>query len=146
MSTLIDHKANLQAVDRTGRTALHVASEYGKSKVVNALLKLSSGSEASEVYDHIGRNCFHLACCAQSVQSIDFLVGRKPKLLNSVDKHQRTGLFYAILNEHSDASQMITQRLLDLKAEVNFRDSYKKTALHYVCEAGKSANAMILLK
>ncbi|CAD7923349.1 unnamed protein product [Amoebophrya sp. A120] len=141
---LADHSAEMDAKDRTGRNPLHIACEYGQAKAVQMLLKFGINPELP---DGLGRNAFHLACCSESLQSIDYLLARKPKLLQAVDKHQRTGLFYAVLNTHaSGAGEIIAQKLLDGTADPNFRDAYRKTALHYACEENRKRCAMLLLK
>ncbi|CAD7930299.1 unnamed protein product [Amoebophrya sp. A25] len=144
LQVLADHSAEMGSKDRTGRNPLHIACEYGQPKAVQLLLKLDVPAEAA---DGLGRNAFHLACCGDSLQSLEYLLARKPKLLNSPDRHQRTGLFYAILNTHqSGAGELLAQRLLEMHAEVNFRDAYRKTALHYACEENRRKCAILLLK
>ena len=56
-----------------------------------------------------------------------------------------TGLFYAVLNTH-EASEPLAEHLISKHADVNYRDSYRKTPLHYACEENRRGCAMLLLR
>jgi len=143
IQVLCDHKAEIDQRDRTGRTPLHLACEFGHHKLLSSLLNYDANTDAS---DGLGRNPFHLACCSDNPQVSQVLISRRPNVVNGVDKHGRTGLFYAVLNNHAMAQEMITKQVLDSHSDVNFRDAYGKSALHYAAEEGRRSIILCLLR
>jgi len=121
--------AAIETRERIGRTPLHLACEYGHEKAVECLLHAVANLEAR---DGLGRTPFHLGCCSENRKVVSILLHSKPSLIHATDKHERTGLNYAVLSRHW-SGQDITKLLLAKGADVNARDLYGHTPLHYAC-------------
>jgi len=116
--------------------------------------------------DGLGRNAFHLSCCGESVRAVELMLACHNLLLESTDRHKRSGLFYAVLSGAGMAGggsaggsaennavtagtspgEVIAQKLLDLNAQPSFRDAWQKTPLHYACEENRAGCVMLLLR
>ncbi|CEM07957.1 unnamed protein product [Vitrella brassicaformis CCMP3155] len=134
--------AAIEAREPIGRTPLHLACEYGHKKAVGCLLHAGANLEAR---DGLGRTPFHLGCCSENRNVVSILLHSKPSLIHATDKHERTGLYYAVLSRHW-SGQDITKLLLAKGADVNARDLYGRTPLHYACEDGQSNVVPLLLR
>eukprot|EP00927_Polykrikos_kofoidii_P037589 TRINITY_DN31766_c0_g1_i1.p1 TRINITY_DN31766_c0_g1~~TRINITY_DN31766_c0_g1_i1.p1 ORF type:complete len:1180 (+),score=207.19 TRINITY_DN31766_c0_g1_i1:426-3965(+) len=140
---LYDHGAEMEARDRFGRTPLHIACDHGKRAVVEILLECGSkpGSE-----DKTGRTSLHIAACCEDSSISKILVGCQPQLVGRRDVHERTPLFYSVLNINSRAQGEVTSLLLDRLAEMNARDTYGMVPLHFAAEEGRRTAVSLLLR
>ncbi|CAH1122114.1 unnamed protein product [Ceutorhynchus assimilis] len=117
--------------NESGMTPLHLASFSGKENVVRLLLN-SAGVQVDAATHENGYNPMHLACYGGHVTVVGLLLSRSAELLESKDRHGKTGLHIAATHGHY---QMV-EVLLGQGAEINAQDKNGWTPLHCASRAG----------
>ncbi|XP_060528049.1 serine/threonine-protein phosphatase 6 regulatory ankyrin repeat subunit A isoform X3 [Cylas formicarius] len=117
--------------NESGMTPLHLASFSGNENVVRLLLN-SAGVQVDAATHENGYNPIHLACYGGHVTVVGLLLSRSAELLESKDKHGKTGLHIAATHGHY---QMV-EVLLGQGAEINAPDKNGWTPLHCASRAG----------
>ncbi|XP_066142008.1 serine/threonine-protein phosphatase 6 regulatory ankyrin repeat subunit B isoform X3 [Euwallacea fornicatus] len=117
--------------NESGMTPLHLASFSGKENVVRLLLN-SAGVQVDAATHENGYNPMHLACYGGHVTVVGLLLSRSAELLESKDRHGKTGLHIAATHGHY---QMV-EVLLGQGAEINAADRNSWTPLHCASRAG----------
>ncbi|KAH1017863.1 hypothetical protein HUJ05_008457 [Dendroctonus ponderosae] len=117
--------------NESGMTPLHLASFSGKENVVRLLLN-SAGVQVDATTHENGYNPMHLACYGGHVTVVGLLLSRSAELLESKDRHGKTGLHIAATHGHY---QMV-EVLLGQGAEINAPDKNGWTPLHCASRAG----------
>ncbi|KAL1490865.1 hypothetical protein ABEB36_011550 [Hypothenemus hampei] len=117
--------------NESGMTPLHLASFSGKENVVRLLLN-SAGVQVDAASHENGYNPMHLACYGGHVTVVGLLLSRSAELLESKDRHGKTGLHIAATHGHY---QMV-EVLLGQGAEINAPDRNGWTPLHCASRAG----------
>lgn len=88
---LIDHRADVNAVDKTGKTALFLAAMAGHAATAKLLLDKGAAVDAA---DSFGRTPLHVAVRAESVAAITVLLEAGSDV-NQPDKEGKTAVFWA---------------------------------------------------
>ncbi|KAL3269656.1 hypothetical protein HHI36_008719 [Cryptolaemus montrouzieri] len=117
--------------NESGMTPLHLASFSGNENVVRLLLN-SAGVQVDAATHENSYNPMHLACYGGHVNVVGLLLSRQAELLQSIDKHGKTGLHIAATQGHY---QMV-EVLLGQGAEINAPDKNGWTPLHCASKAG----------
>ncbi|XP_059221193.1 serine/threonine-protein phosphatase 6 regulatory ankyrin repeat subunit A isoform X1 [Stomoxys calcitrans] len=115
----------------SGMTPLHLAAFSGNENVVRLLLN-SAGVQVDAASTENGYNPLHLACFGGHMSVVGLLLSRSAELLQSTDRHGRTGLHIASMYGHF---QMV-EILLGQGAEINATDKNGWTPLHCAAKAG----------
>ncbi|XP_065174102.1 serine/threonine-protein phosphatase 6 regulatory ankyrin repeat subunit A isoform X3 [Atheta coriaria] len=118
--------------NESGMTPLHLASFSGNENVVRLLLN-SAGVQVDAATHENAYNSMHLACFGGHTTVVGLLLSRSAELLQSTEKHGKTGLHIAATNGHL---QMV-EVLLGQGAEINATDRNGWTPLHYASRAGQ---------
>ncbi|KAN0138107.1 Ankyrin repeat-containing domain protein [Lactarius tabidus] len=125
MRLLLDHGANLNALDKSGNTALHFAASEGHLEVVRMLLELKAGANS---LDSKGLTPLQRASRSMRERYRDIL-----RLLldyganvNAHDKSGNTALHFAASKGHLEVARV----LLELKADINSLNEEGSTPLH----------------
>ncbi|BES94180.1 Ion channel nompc [Nesidiocoris tenuis] len=118
--------------NESGMTPLHLAAYSGNENVVRLLLN-SAGVQVDAATTENGYNPLHLACFGGHIAVVGLLLSRSAELLQSHDRHGKTGLHIAAMNGHY---QMV-EVLLGQGAEINSNDRNGWTPLHCAARAGK---------
>ena len=134
---LVEAKADLEAKDKKGRTALDLATGEAKRELANYLRGVGVMSKSDEA---AAKSIFVAA-------EIGALEAIKKHLeagvdVNSLNKQKQTALHFAASAGQLDAAAV----LLEAKADVAVADKYQKTALHYSTRNGHNATTALLIE
>ncbi|PNH06640.1 Ankyrin repeat domain-containing protein 50 [Tetrabaena socialis] len=104
---------NVQARDWEGQTALHAASQWGNTEVVEALLQAGADAEAK---DDAGQTALHLACNEGHTEAVEALLhagaDRRAK-----DNDSQTPLHLASQEGHVEVMKALLRAVADTAAE-----------------------------
>ena len=128
--TLLDHKADVNMIKDSGRSALHFAAKYADSKVVKCLLDHNISVNVS---DRFGETPIQLACEEEnSKDKVALLLayGAETNLTDGADEYRASVLHYAA--KHSDSETV--KCLLDHNVSVNVVDNCDETPLLWACK------------
>ncbi|XP_055387350.1 serine/threonine-protein phosphatase 6 regulatory ankyrin repeat subunit A isoform X6 [Condylostylus longicornis] len=117
--------------NESGLTPLHLAAYSGNENVVRLLLN-SAGVQVDAATTENGYNPLHLACFGGHMSVVGLLLSRSAELLQSVDRHGKTGLHIASMHGHYHMVEI----LLGQGAEINATDKNGWTPLHCAAKAG----------
>ena len=134
---LVEAKADLEAKDKKGRTALDLATGEAKRELANYLRGVGVTSKSDE---EAAKSIF----VAAKIGSIDAIKKHLEAGVeaNSLNKNKQTALHFAASAGRLDAATV----LLEARADVTVADKYQKTALHYSARNGHKATTALLLE
>lgn len=121
--------ARLDAVDKSGSTALHLAASRGHCRVLELLL-LSKGINI-EARDSKGRTALWIAAERGEAEATELLLVSNVKVNARADA-QMTALHIAA----KQGDEVIVELLVSRGADLEAKDAAMMTALHYACEEG----------
>ena len=107
--------------DKYGMTALHVACKYGSTDVAKYLIE--KGGNLQEV-DFLGRSCLDFAAEADAKDILEYIASKNDAILYVVEKNGVTLLHRAVFGNAPNVVPV-------LKPQVNAKDSFGFTPLHY---------------
>ena len=173
VQTIIDHGADVNAINKYNETALLIACINGRTDAINVLLEAGADTNIADTYGH---TCLHKAvnanCGKQTVQTI---IDHRAHV-NAINKYNETALLIACINGKTDAINVLleagadanitqtggytclhkavnancgkqtVQAILDHGADVNAINKYHETALLIACINGKADAINVLLK
>uniref|UniRef100_A0A1B0CGM8 Putative ankyrin n=1 Tax=Lutzomyia longipalpis TaxID=7200 RepID=A0A1B0CGM8_LUTLO len=175
LQTLIDHGANVNAVDCNNKTPLHVAIENQHDEMIGILLCHPSIDLRQR--DKSGNTPFAAALTVRNHKAAQNILQRLPNAAEQIDQRGRNFLHVAIMKDDlesvlfllairvdvnsrvhdvnqtpplhlaaSSENEMLVRNLILAGARVNERDATSKTALHVAAERGRVANVSALLQ
>ena len=129
---LLAHHASIDISNGYGMTPLHVATTFGNSYAVNAILDICSAPHIVNAADTLGRTPLHLALRTGNVTNITKLLDISANVY-LVDKDQTAPIHIAA----SMGNLSVLIRLLDISSGlVNVEDVNGWTPLHWAAYAG----------
>lgn len=130
----INRGMDVNTVDLTGNTLLHVAARNGNLKLLEGLLKNKANPNAR---NHVGDSPLMLAAFNGKLEGVDALLKGGAKLNHA----GWTALHYAVFAEQAE----MVKHLLGKGAQVNARAPNEQTALMLAAKNGNPAIARMLL-
>ncbi|XP_037823692.1 rabankyrin-5-like [Lucilia sericata] len=175
LQTLIDHGANVNALDAENKTPLHVAIENQHEEIITILL--CHPAIDLKIRDKNGNTPFAAALTIRNHRAAQRILDRLPNAAEQMDSRGRNFLHLAIMRDDlesvlfllaiqvdvnsrvHDANQstplhlaatsrneMITRNLILAEARINERDAVQKTPLHIAAERGNLPAVSALLQ
>ena len=137
---LIDAGADLHTKNEKQRSPLHYACGSGTLDVVKMLVRAGAGVRAT---NDKGWACLHIATIHGHTDTVRYLVG-----LPDVDvNHRVTEYHETALHRSSHPTRAdIVQVLIDAGAEVEIRNKYGYSPLHYACLSGATDVVKMLVR
>jgi serine/threonine-protein phosphatase 6 regulatory ankyrin repeat subunit A/serine/threonine-protein phosphatase 6 regulatory ankyrin repeat subunit B len=114
---LFEHGANLAIKDHRGRTALHIAAEYGNINALKCLLEIKNKA---------------------STKMWNLITWQENLHIDDKDNEGKTALHYASENKRKIPSEVIliiSKLLVEAGCKIIIRDNNQSTPLHYSCMA-----------
>ncbi|EAY13502.1 ankyrin repeat protein, putative [Trichomonas vaginalis G3] len=130
---LIDHGADINSIDRDGKTALHHAAE--NSCVEIAKLLISKGIDI-KARNHNGKTALHSAANRNNKEILEYLITHGIDI-NARDNEGKSTLHYAT----SKSLLSIFEALISHGADINAKDNDGQSVLH---DATKSYNTNVI--
>lgn len=121
--------ANVDAVDKEGKTSLHHASNSIVTEGPELIELLIDYGARLESYCMAGTTALHLACEKGLLGNAEALIDHDAKI-EATDNNGRTSFHYAVREGHVE----ITSLLISMSANVDAVDSDGNTSLHVICE------------
>ena len=113
---LVEHGADVNAKDNDGCTVLHSAVENGNLDVINYLVKHGADINAKDYY---GRSILHYTASRVKMNNLLLYTSLGFGLAKPLKQHEE-----------------LIQWLVDRGQDINAKDNYGMTILHYACEYG----------
>jgi len=135
---LLDARANVEATDRDGHTALIVATLEGEAEIVELLLYAGADTEAT---DNDGNTALMVAALNGDAESVRILLDARAKV-EARDRKLHTALILAAANGDAE----IVRLLLVAGANVGARDIDGHTALIAAAIEGDAESVRLLLR
>ena len=135
---LLEHKADVDAKDEDGATALHRAAWNGHEAVVQLLLEHKADVDAK---NNDRRTALYWAAARGHETVVKPLLQAKA-VVNVKDRYGETVLHWAAERGH----EAVVKLLVEAKADVNVKDSNGGTALYMAAERGHEAVVKPLLE
>ncbi|OBT94388.2 hypothetical protein VE01_07710 [Pseudogymnoascus verrucosus] len=134
---LLQHGANIDAVDSHGQTSLHLASTKGTVETVRVLLDYYPKLEA---IDNVGARASHKAAASGHLDIVRLLIDQDCRI-NAITSRFETLLHLAVKNQHTEVAAFLIAHGLDIDAE----DSSRRTPLHLSALNGDLPTTELLL-
>lgn len=175
LQTLIDHGANVNAVDCDSKTPLHIAIENQHDEIISILL-CHPGIDL-KLRDKTGSSAFATALTVRNHKAAQSILERLPNAAEQMDQRGRNFLHIAIMKDDlesvlfllaiqvdvnsrvhdvnqtpplhlaaSSKNEMLVRNLILAGARINDKDATSKTALHIAAERGQLAAVSALLQ
>lgn len=175
LQTLIDHGANVNAVDCDSKTPLHIAIENQHDEIIGILL--CHPSIDLKLRDKTGNTTFATALTVRNNKAAQSILERLPNAAEQNDQRGRNFLHMAIMKDDLESvlfllaiqvdvnsrvhdvnqtpplhlaaaskNEMIVRNLILAGARVNDKDATGKTALHIAAERGQLSSLSALLQ
>lgn len=175
VQTLIEHGANVNALNYENKTPLHLAIQNQHETIISVLLKHPSID--MKIRDKQGNTPFATALTVRNHKAAEKILDRMPNAAEQIDSRGRNFLHISIMNMDLESllfllsiqvdvnsrvhdvnqatplmlasaseNEMLIRNLILAGARLNDRDSTQKTALHIAAERGRLCAVQALLQ
>eukprot|EP00039_Didymoeca_costata_P012490 m.180278 g.180278 ORF g.180278 m.180278 type:complete len:1544 (-) comp15495_c0_seq6:2437-7068(-) len=144
---ICERRADINARDGSGYSALHYACSAGRRSVAQMLV--DNGADVNSLNSLKGQTPLHCACNGAHIDLVKLILSQ-PEVIISINAGTRTDgitpLHYVAASDHSDAAA-IADLLIQHGALANTQDTAGNTPLYYCCRRGTDANlAKVLIR
>merc|ERR1711860_426981 len=150
MEFILRTSFDMNAKDDFRRTALHLASIYGKTETAQLLIQSSKDFGIDlNAKDDIGSTAWHYACSNGQTETAQLLIQYSKDFgidLNAKDYNGWTALHKACLNGYTETAQLLIQSSREFGIDLNAKDDEGMTALHLACRTGETETVQMILK
>jgi ankyrin repeat protein len=139
---LIKKGANIKEKDRYGNSLLYNAIKH-KSNIEIVKLLIKKGADINEI-DSYGNSLLYNAIITNNVKIVDLLI--KKVKMNKKDKESFTDLVVKIIENNIEIEKLIEiVKLIEKVADINEKDSFGNTYLHYAIKHNSNIEIVKLL-
>lgn len=124
----LNTKADVNAVDEAGKTALHHVVIWGLKEITTWLMEMNANINAA---DKEGKTPLHYAAVWGLVEISELLLEGSKVDINCLDETGKTPLHYAVISPCSDLAEELTELLIANAAKIDVLDKKGKTPLYY---------------
>ncbi|XP_042907879.2 uncharacterized protein [Parasteatoda tepidariorum] len=127
ISTLVDKGATINVCTFMGLTPLHISAQFCNNQASKYLMEKGAGISCK---DKKGRTPLHVASASGDVETVKFILKKKPNAVNDEDKKGWTALHHSCFNNHG----CIVKILIEAEANINKQNNELKSPLHLAVE------------
>ena len=109
IQVLIQNGANVNVQNKYGKTAIHLANQYGHKDCIETLLRAGADVSIQNIY---GRTALHWASIKGHKDCLEVLIKNNVDV-NVQDKYDTTALHYASLYGHKDCVELLTKACMN---------------------------------
>jgi ankyrin repeat protein len=131
------HKADPDAIDHEGRSAVWWAARLGLGDVLRALLE-----HGATLHTRLTPPVLHIAVLSQQLSAVTALLSHKSVVLAALDVKGRSALHYAAALPNTDILNALIDRGIDLLS----RDQQEMTAVFYAALYGPVKHVKLLVR
>ena len=135
LQAIIDHGADVNAVNNEGATVLMLVCEAGQKEVVNIFLRAEADTSIVDVH---GDTCLHKLLHRECDQETLQMLLDHGVPVNATNKNQQTA--YMLASHQGNIDAMCA--LVDAGADPNITDSWGNTSLHLVAQGGSGKHVL----
>ena len=117
---------------KTGKTALHLATEMNNMEMVRVLC--AANPQAASIQDQQGRTAMHLACAKNNLEMVKCMCEASTLAISMQDKQRETPLNIARSNERG--RQTFDFLISVIGKYMAKPDGCGQMALHFLCSSG----------
>jgi len=129
VESILANGADVNTKDKDGKSALYVASEWGKEDIARCIVNSRPGSphSSANISDKDGNCPLHASVAINHISLTKFLLSAAGASINARNNMGRTPLH--VLGEKG-GSKLVLEILLQFGAELNVKDNDGNTPLH----------------
>merc|ERR1712062_297035 len=150
MEFILKTSFDMNAKDRWGWTALHLACLYGRIETAQLIIQNSKNFVIDlNAKDDFGRTAWHLACKYGKTETAQVIIKNSKNFdidLNAKDEHGDTALHKAIYNGETETVQLFIKNSKDCDIALNAKNDDGDTALHRACFNSRTETVQMILK
>ena len=137
------HPDAINAVDRYGQTAFHIAVSKGRKEVRELLI--DNNPDAINAVSKDGQTALHFAAENGRKEVCKLLIDKNPDAINAVTEYGKTALHFAASNGRKEVCELLIPKMTqDAINAVTTGHNGGKTALHIAAENGMKEVCIII--
>ena len=141
---------DMNTKDGSGRTAWHLACEYGRTETAQLIIQNSKDFGIDlNAKDESGYTAWHLACEFGQIETAQLIIQNSKEFaidLNATDDWERTAWYLACINGQTETAQLIIQSPNNFGIDLNAKDYDGVTPFHDACKNGKTETAQLIIQ
>ena len=135
---LLSKGANIKIKDLNGNSLIHFASKGGLLSIVQYLIEKQNVDK--DIKGFIDRTPLHYGCLGGHIPIVEYLISKGANI-ETKDDDGTSLIHFASMGGILSVVQNLIEKLT---VDINIKDNYEKTPLHYACENGHLQNVEYL--